>query len=222
MSILYKFTFKNGKSYIGITTTSMARRLSLHLSHAKTEIRGALQRAIRKYGNDSFSIEILKSGDYSILELCKMEKRAILEHGTLLPNGYNTTLGGEGAFGIVVTEAQRKARSERMKGKFIGERWSFGRKHTEESKRKIGDAARGAIFTQDRRDKIGASKKGNTYNLGKACSEATKMKISIAQKGRPLSEAHRAALTGIKKGRPWSEARRLAHERKKNAIDTAS
>lgn len=54
MGILYKLTFPNGKSYIGITTESLSRRVQRHVNYARAGKSYALSSAIRKYGEDSF------------------------------------------------------------------------------------------------------------------------------------------------------------------------
>ena len=73
----------------------------------------------------------------------------------------------------VSAETRNKIR-EAKKGKYAGENHPFyGKHHTEESKRKIGEANKGnknmlgKHHSEEARNKIGAAKKGNKYNLGR-------------------------------------------------------
>lgn len=209
MGYLYKLSFNNDKAYIGITSTSIKRRICLHLSQTRKGRPGALQNAIRKYGDDSFKVQILGSND-SWENLCLMEVDAIKEHKTLFPNGYNLTIGGEGSVGAKRTEEVKLACRERALKRaqsgvnlpgILGNNVGKGYKHTPESIKKISEAGRGAIFTEERKAKIGASKIGNKNCLGKPCKEETKLKISMAQKGRKLTEDHRAKLSIAAKNR---------------------
>lgn len=188
--ILYKLTFANGKSYIGITSCSLERRLSLHRSHAKREKRGILQRAIRKYGPFGFTSEIIERSD-DWKSLCNLEKTAIVLFNTLVPNGYNLTMGGEGTSGF-------KMRSDQIKRSLQNRRCTKGRalrpvgwKHSEEARRKISEAGKGRIFSEERKSKIGNIHRGNKYNLGKVCPVETRNKISKTQKGRIFSQETR-------------------------------
>ena len=64
--------------------------------HTKIGRRNAIHAAIKKYGAGTFRIEtLLISNDIGYLRF--MEKRAIPIYGTMFPNGYNLTLGGEGS-----------------------------------------------------------------------------------------------------------------------------
>jgi len=214
--ILYRLKFANGKSYIGITSTSLQRRLALHRSHAKREKRGALQRAIRKYGSDSFTVDILATSD-NWNELCELEKAAIVQFNTFGPNGYNLTAGGEGALGIKMNDAQKLKISLAKKGcrSGIAPR-PAGWRHSDEARKKIADGARGRVFSDERKARIGASKIGNIYGLGKLCSSEKKEKIAASQRGRVFSEETRAKMRKAKIGKklgpqsPDHIAKRLA------------
>jgi group I intron endonuclease len=200
--ILYKLIFPNGKAYVGITSTSLQRRLSLHRSHAKREIRGHLQRAIRKYGPNSFTAEILATSD-DWETLCQLEKEAISRFGTFGPNGYNSTLGGEGTLGFKMNPDQiRKAVEARGCRKGITSR-PAGWHHSKESREKIANAGKGRIFSEERKAKIGASKLGNKNCLGVSCSEEKREKIAASQRGRRLSPDHVAKLALARKGKKY-------------------
>lgn len=179
---MYKLTFANGKSYIGITSTSLGRRTVLHRSQAKNMIAGHLQRAIRKYGFSSIIIEVIgTTEDWN--SLCEMEKLAIAEFNTLSPNGYNMTPGGDGQLG----------------GKF-----NVGRACCEAKRKKISDAQKGRVFSNEHREKLSAARIGRKFN---SHTEDHRLKIAAALKGK-----NRVGHPSVFKGKPWSESRRKAHE----------
>lgn len=94
--IIYKITnVANGKSYVGQTVSKLNVRWSQHVHAAlKNKSNSVLGLAIRKYGRDSFKIEVLMSC-LSIEELNKAEMKFIQELDTLSPNGYNLDSGGK-------------------------------------------------------------------------------------------------------------------------------
>lgn len=57
--------------------------------------------------------------------------------------------------------------------------WNYGKKHSEETKRKIGAKSVGRIISEEGRRKISERHKGNKYSLGNKLSEETKKKISL-------------------------------------------
>lgn len=205
---LYRLTFPNGKSYIGITSGAVKRRVAKHVSQAKEGRRSAVSQAIRKYG--AFKTEILVvAGDWSYL--CDLEQRAIAAFKTLAPHGYNLTSGGEGVLGVRKTKEQREAHSAAVRGKGMGNQRALGYRHTDEAKKKISDAGVGREFSAERRAKIGATKIGNKYSLGRTVSAETKEKIAAAQRGIPRPYAR---IGDIVRGKPWSAARRAAQKAK--------
>ena len=76
-----------------------------------------------------------------------------------------------------------------------------GRKHTEETKRKISEAKKGRVkHTEETKRKISELMKGNTYMLGKKHTEEVKRKMSEARKGKkrkPFIDLKRVKLEKI-------------------------
>lgn len=107
MGVLYKLTSPSGKSYIGISSKPFEARWSAHMSRLRDgRAPGPLYAALRKYGPESFSKTVLAiESDWDVL--CEMERKAIREHGTFTPNGYNATFGGEGVIGPRSDEAKK-------------------------------------------------------------------------------------------------------------------
>lgn len=60
--IVYKATnLINGRVYIGLTTTTLERRWAVHCCEVRRGSKYLFHKAIRKYGEDSFSLEIIAS-----------------------------------------------------------------------------------------------------------------------------------------------------------------
>ena len=90
--VVYLITNKvNGHQYIGQTIRTLKERWSEHCKY--TNECSALARAIRKYGKENFTIEVVYIA-FSIEELNKKEQEFIKQYDTFKPNGYNLTTGG--------------------------------------------------------------------------------------------------------------------------------
>lgn len=112
----------NGKVYIGQTTKNIRARWSAHKSEAKfTKRPGKLHAAIRKYGHENFTIEMLTTAS-SKDELDLLEQIYIDGLGGLGTNGYNLKDGG--AHGKYSKESREKM-SKSLKGKPA---WNKGQK----------------------------------------------------------------------------------------------
>lgn len=108
----------NGKRYVGLTAGSLVNRWDLHLSQSRrSRSRQPLHAAIRKYGVDSFRVETIEMCS-SEDQLRERERHWIRELGTFIAEGkgYNATLGGDGLLGY---------------------------RHTDDAKRRMGEARRG-------------------------------------------------------------------------------
>lgn len=90
---IYKFTNKiNNKIYIG-QSKNIETRYKRHLYDAKNGATTVFHAAIRKYGIENFSFEIVK--ECKIEELDELEKFYISNFNSLIPNGYNMQTGGK-------------------------------------------------------------------------------------------------------------------------------
>lgn len=113
-NIIYKATnLINNKVYIGLNTTSLEARMYQHKSAFKSvnhnNYNSKFYRAIRKYGWDNFSWEIIDTSDCPE-EIKEKEIYWIRKYDSYY-NGYNSTLGGDGALGAVKTDEMRLAYS---------------------------------------------------------------------------------------------------------------
>ena len=114
-SIVYKATNGvNANIYVGVTSRSLEARRRGHIADAKSKRPGCrvLNAAIRKYGEDAFTWEVLKSfGTFA--EALAGEIRFIEQ----LKPAYNITGGGEGFRGMARTPEWRRKISLANKGR---------------------------------------------------------------------------------------------------------
>jgi group I intron endonuclease len=92
---IYKATSPSGKSYIGQTKDEIKNRWRDHSYDAfdsKKDHCKLLNRAIRKYGKDAFTLECLEH--CSIYDLDEKEAFYITKYNTMKPFGYNLKVGG--------------------------------------------------------------------------------------------------------------------------------
>ena len=164
---VYKITnAANGMSYIGATLQPLERRLGDHFSRARNNRSSLLHVAIREFGEDNFSVKILCYARNSE-ELMMLEMKAIREHGTLTPAGYNMTTGGKG---------------------------TMDRRQLESTKLLISKKATGRVVTDEVKAKLSAALKGKpqpwnsgptglpAWNRGKPSSDEARRKMALAKR----------------------------------------
>ncbi|MYC40212.1 MAG: hypothetical protein F4X55_04270 [Candidatus Dadabacteria bacterium] len=173
MGYIYKITNTiNDKSYIGISIHPPGKgRIRNHLSGYGNCI---ISNAVKKYGRDAFTYEILENNIFPEL-LPDLEIAYIKKYQTITPLGYNLTHGGEGTLGYRFSAEQRRRLSETRKGE---KNSFFGKKHSPETRLKIGEAGKGRKHTTETRLKIGEAGKGRKHTT------ETRRRISEAQKGK--------------------------------------
>lgn len=174
MGYIYKITNTiNDKSYIGISIHPPGKgRIRNHLSGYGNCI---ISNAVKKYGRDAFTYEILENNIFPEL-LPDLEIAYIKKYQTITPLGYNLTHGGEGTLGYRFSAEQRRRLSETRKGE---KNSFFGKKHSPETRLKIGEAGKGRKHTTETRRRISEAQKGKSSpNKGKTRSAKTCGKIS--------------------------------------------
>lgn len=98
-----------------------------------------------------------------------------------LGNLVNMTDGGEGVFGLIMSEETRQNLSERNKGNTN----MLGKTHSEETRQKMSEAMKGKPKSEEHIKKMSEAKKGNkSINFGKTLSEETRQKISLGGRNR--------------------------------------
>lgn len=139
--VIYKVTNKiNGNFYIGQTKMRLGSRWSKHKQDAREGKGWVLASAIRKYGVESFCIEVLEQCN-SRDELNHAEIRLI---AAMKPE-YNSCAGG-GGVGSPSKDVRKKLSIARL-----------GKKISEETRRRMSDAQKGHFVSKETADKIQAA-----------------------------------------------------------------
>ena len=94
---IYKITNNiNGKVYVGQTTKTLTERFKKHCwgttENDQYHLNMAIKKAIRKYGKENFTIELIEE-----VETSKLDEREVywISYYDSYNNGYNCTLGGQ-------------------------------------------------------------------------------------------------------------------------------
>lgn len=112
----------NGKKYVGITTQSFAQRQREHYNRmVRNERQHKFYQALRKYGFDGFTWEVLETCDNKAA-LRAAECSYICEFDSY-QHGYNSTPGGD-----VITDETRKLISQKLKNRTVT--WGHKSKQT--------------------------------------------------------------------------------------------
>ena len=159
-----------------------------------------LKQALRKYGKNNFSREILEYA-FSKEELDQLEMDMISKYDAVNDNTFYNV--APGAYAHAQTEETRQKISKSLTG--ITRSAETKKKMSECKKRenlspetikKISESSKGRKKSQEAIEKIRAAK------VGKITSEETKKKISAALKGRVVSEETKANMSAAQKGHP--------------------
>lgn len=221
---IYKLTSPSGKVYIG-KAGNPARRWQEHARNARSGKASYLYEAIRKYGWEAFTKEIIDSAQ-SLEELNQKEVYWIAYYRsyTDATKGYNSTPGGDGgdtwstlseeqkltaiAKRPAVSEETRKKMSESRKHLLEGsDVWNKGttwHKRTVKepwNKGKKGEYHRRSPVTEETKRKLREARSHQ------AITEETKQKIRETLSGRKLSEETRQKMR---------DAQRRRHAKPKN------
>lgn len=166
---------ENKKQYVGITKFSIEERF---LQHTRRGF--ILTEAIKKYGKDNFYIDLIEEVE-SAERAYELEQYYIKEYSTKVPNGYNLTDGGDGLYGVIIDDEDRKRRSKVMKKLHKEKRTGMhGKKHSEDTRKKMSISGKnipkpwlsGRVLSEESKQKI------REKHLGKSLSEETRKKIS--------------------------------------------
>jgi group I intron endonuclease len=177
----------NNKVYIG-QAFELSKREYEHFWALKngTHWNKYLQRSFNKYGEINFIFEIKEC--CSKQELDEKEKYYInLSKSNIREFGYNMTCGGNTTQGYHHTE-ETKIKIGQREYKTGSENPLFGKKRSDETKKKISE-----------------KNKGNKNFLGRHHSEKTKLKISNSKKGTHLTDEQKRKLSEINKGKTISD-----------------
>jgi group I intron endonuclease len=163
---IYKHTcVENNKAYIGYTTRSIDDRWREHINMVNRGSKFHFHNAIRKYGLNSFIHEILINREFeNIKEIQDIETKYIEIYDTY-NNGYNSTKGGEGCIGLLVSdETKEKLRKAGLKENLSKEKLlkmrnaKIGKKLSEKTRMKLSRSKKGVLFTEQHKKALSESK----------------------------------------------------------------
>ena len=99
----------NGKKYVGATKRGYLVRYRKHIQQSESGSTAKLHCAMRKYGIESFTIEVIES-DIPDNQASQKEREYIAKFNTLYANGhgYNVDAGGRGNVGYTYTESDKQ------------------------------------------------------------------------------------------------------------------
>lgn len=160
MTGIYKIINKiNGKMYIG-SAVDIQKRWIKHKSDLRKNKHHSkkLQNSWNKYGEQNFIFEIVEECEKNKDLLLSKESYYFILYDTV-KNGYNCAI---------------KAGSP-----------MFGKKHSEETKKKISKSNKGKKRTEEFKQKLSIAHKG------KILSESTKEKIRLGNTGKGMSDYNR-------------------------------
>jgi group I intron endonuclease len=155
---------ENGKFYIGQTIQGISKRWNEHVSDTRSGCTYVIHAAMRKYGIEMFTIETIHTIEGETKDVVKKQLDQLeIDFIDNMKPEYNVTKGGSGSRG---TTGIRR---------FGEDNPFFGKKHSEETRRKLRDyhlGIPGIIPTEETRRKISESKKGEKHpNYGKGLSK---------------------------------------------------
>lgn len=161
----------NGKVYIGFDS-NWPNRLAIHKSNSK-KVNYKFYRAIRKYGWDSFEWSVLYQSTDRQHTLKEMENHFICEYDSF-KNGYNSTLGGEGVFGLyrIQSEEEKIKRIKSIKNTY---------KNNPELGLKVSARFKNKPLSEERKLLLRKPRK----NPVKSLSDDHKKNLSISKIGKP-------------------------------------
>lgn len=174
---------EHGWSYVGNTMDEKTRRRSWNNHGNKSYAGKKLLEAREKYGQDSFTYEVLEKiyeTDEKKLQ-AKLNEREeyYIKQFDSKEHGYNSSEGGTGNKGVDFSASHRQ---------------------------RIGLASRGRIHTEGTKAKISSARKGHEVN------EETREKISKGNKGKKRTEQQNKAQSNRMKGKSPAEATKKAKE----------
>ena len=188
--IIYKYTSPSNKVYIGQTIHERAR----YMIHKRAEGDTKFHRAIKKYGFENFTYEVIftiyNEDRKRIKEKLDFMERYYIRKYDSFKNGYNMTLGGDGGAGTKRTEEFKKMMSDKMREN--NPAWNM----TDEWKQHIGESQKGKVISDKQKQLTSERMKNN--NPMKNPDVAAKS--AAAKKGKHLSEEHKKKISACQKG----------------------
>lgn len=188
---IYKITSPSGKIYIG-QSINIHKRI-IRYKNLLCEQQTYLFNSLKKYGWDKHEFEV-------IVECIQEELNDLEIFYINFYNSFNSKNGlnlREGGYNGKMSDATKLKIGLLKKGN----KYALGKKHSEEAKKRCGDARKG------KKRSIETKKRMSEAQKGKIVSQETKNKLSLAWKNRKVSEETKLKM---------SIGQKLRHEKLKN------
>lgn len=172
---IYKHTSPSGKVYIGITSQRPEARWQRGGAGYKNS--GRFRNAIKKYGWENITHEIIASG-LTLEDACIAERKLIKRYDSRNPKkGYNVTAGGDRSGGFIMSEEAR----EKIRVSKLGEQNPmFGKHLSEEHRRRLSEANTGRKFSEEHLMHMREAQSHRTEETLRRMSEANaRLKIPV-------------------------------------------
>jgi group I intron endonuclease len=203
---IYLITNKvNDKKYVGKTVRKLITRWNVHKNDSSKGSCYALHSAIRKYGEENFTIEVIAESLAPYLSV--LETFFIHLYNTFSEFGYNMTEGGDGVspgdkhprYGKKHSKESRAKMSASLTGKKHREKRSPEARCNMSAARKDKGGKNhpmyGKTHSEETLAKMRNSMAGENHpNYGKTCTGETRANISRAKVGKSKSEETRAKM----------------------------
>lgn len=183
---VYMHTTPDGKRYVGVTVMDTKERWRSGAGYNNNQ---QFHSAIVEFGWKNIRHEIVASG-LNMGDACDLERDLVDFYDTTNPEkGFNVLRGGS-------THAP-------------------GYRHTEDAKRKIGDASRGRVKSEETRKRLSEAL------TGKKRSKEFRKYLSDLRKATPLTDAQKDALdSGRPQRRPvWCDETQMFYKSQHDAAD---
>lgn len=179
-------------------TENTAVRLRVHLKDKRRTHKANWVRELLSQGKEP-RLQVLETSDEENFQSCE---QAWIAYGRATGwNLTNTTDGGIGTRGLKHSEATRK----KMGDAKIGNAWNKGRvgnNLTQDDLKRVSEALTGRTHSEEHRRKIAEAGKGRIH------SQETKAKLSALHTGKVMSPEARQKMSDAKKGViPWNKGR---------------
>lgn len=203
-----------GKEYIGCTIGEIEKRFYEHIYRClKTDCNTKLCNSIKKYGIESFTIELIEECD---LDLIYSSEKKYIEIFDTYKNGMNSTLGGEGCLGYEHPDEIRKKISEAVKngkshrGKTYQDIYGESTNKEKEKRKKSVKKYWNQLSEEEKIKRINKSTDTirKKSKLGAELIKEIKNKINSGATNKELSKEYPqikrvAFFSEIRKGRRW-------------------
>jgi group I intron endonuclease len=223
--------------YVG-SSYNCGGRIKTHLRDATSGSRSCFHRALRQFGVDAFSFDLLEECERPLLH--EREEKWILFYKSASLDGFNTMSKPGATYGWIMTEATRERmreaarksntpeKRERIRQALLGKRrspmsseqkdklrqTSTGQKFSKERCANISKALTGKILSAEHRKNIGDARRGKT--LSPEWKEKVRLSLLGNKRmlGKKLTPEHRAKIGAGCKGKMLGIKLSLEHRKK--------